>query len=55
MLSITQYATAHGLSRAYIHRMIRRGRLHAIRIGHAWAIPTDARIAPLPKLAPANR
>lgn len=40
LLSITEYATAHGVTRQAVHQRIQRGTLPAIRLGRAWFIVT---------------
>ena len=40
-LSVTQYGEKHGLDGGYIRKMIKQGRINAVKIGNQWVIPTD--------------
>lgn len=45
-ISITEFATRHGMDRSNVHKLVVSGRIPAIRIGNQWAILADT---PKPK------
>lgn len=40
-VSVTEYAKLHGLDTGRVRRLIKEGRLPAVRIGERWAIKKD--------------
>lgn len=40
-LSISEFAAIHKMDNGNINRLIRQGRIPAIKIGNQWAIPAD--------------
>lgn len=40
-LTATQYAKKHGISRMQVNRLIRNGKIVAVRAGNNWVIPTE--------------
>ncbi len=55
LLSVTECAARHGVSRATIHAAIKRGILAADRIGRMWVISEEACAAYQPERAPQAR
>ena len=44
MLTVAEYAKARGVTRSYVHRMVRLGRLAAVRAYGRWMIEAGAQV-----------
>ncbi len=42
LISVTEAASRSGLSRVYIRKLVREGRVEGRRIGHIWVVVADS-------------
>lgn len=40
-LSVSEFGKKHGIDRATINRLIKAGRIPAVKVGKQWCIPAD--------------